>query len=60
MSLELKKKKLEYSRVSLAREELEVKVAERQEEIARMQEYIVIQSAKEDELLKQIAELSSK
>jgi len=60
MSLELKRKKLELSRVELAREELELKIEERVDEINRVKAAIEIQTAKEQELKQQIADLETK
>jgi hypothetical protein len=48
--LERKKKKLELSRVQLAREEMEVKIEERLAEIERLKEFIAVQEAKEKEI----------
>lgn len=50
MSLDLKRKKLELSRVRIAREELEFRIEERTEEIKRLQEHIQIQKDKELQL----------
>lgn len=55
--MELKRKKLELSRVSLAREEQEFKIEERMEEIRRLQAMIEIQMKKEQELQAEIAKL---
>lgn len=54
--MELKRKKLELSRVRLARQELEFKIEERLDEVSRLKEHIVIQLEKEQELEKQIRE----
>lgn len=59
-TIALKRKKLELSRVALAREELEFKIEERKEEITRMQAMIDIQLTKEQDLLKEIEQLSQK
>ena len=59
MSLEYKKKRLELSRVSLAREEMELKIQERQVEIEKLQEYIKIQVAKELELSEDLKKLAN-
>ena len=53
--LDKKKKQLELSRVRLGREELEVKIIEREEEIIRLKAAIEIQVAKEKELEQQIS-----
>ena len=55
--MELKRKKLELSRVSLAREEQEFKIEERMEEIKRLQAMIEIQMKKEQELQSEITDL---
>lgn len=55
--MELKRKRLELSRVSLAREEQEFKIEERMEEIKRLQSMIEIQMKKEQELQAEIAAL---
>lgn len=60
MSLEQKKKQLEYARVKLAREELELKIEERIDEIKRLEAAIEIQVAKEVELLRDIDTLAKK
>ena len=54
MSLDNKKKELELARVKLARQELEFKVEERQEEIERLKVNIEIQLKKEEELQKDL------
>lgn len=56
MSLEQKKKELELARVRLARQEMEYKIEEREEEIQRLKEHIKIQIERENELTKQIKE----
>lgn len=53
--LEKRKRLLELSRVRLGREELEVKIIEREEEIIRLKAAIEIQVAKEKELEQQIS-----
>jgi len=52
--LEKRKKQLELSRVKLAREELELKIMERQEEVIRLQEAIEKQLSRERELSKEL------
>ena len=59
-SIDLKRKKLELSRVTLAREEQELKIEERMEEIKRLQSMIEIQKSKEQELSAEVAELTKK
>lgn len=60
MSIDLKRKKLELSRVQLAREEQELKIEERMEEIKRIESLIEIQKKKEDELTAEITALTNK
>lgn len=60
MSIDLKRKKLELSRVQLAREEQELKIEERMEEIKRIEALIEIQKKKEDELTAEITALTNK
>jgi hypothetical protein len=52
--LELKRIKLELIKVSAARHELEFKIEERLDEIARIKEHIKVQEAKEAELQQKI------
>lgn len=59
-SIELKRKKLELSRVELARQEQEFKIEERMEEIGRLQSMIEIQTNKEQELKSEISALITK
>lgn len=49
-SLDRKKKELELSRVQLARQEMEFKIEEREEEIKRLKDFIIIQIQKENEI----------
>ena len=58
--LELKRLSVEYKRVNQAREELEMRVMERMEEIQRIEASIEISKAKEDELLAKISEAQGK
>lgn len=58
--IELKRKKLELSRVELARQEQELKIEEKLEEIERLKATIEIQVKKENELKAEIAALQSK
>ena len=60
MSIELKRKKLELSRVQLAREEQEFKIDEKMEEISRLKAMIEIQKNKEQELTAEITALENK
>lgn len=57
MSLEKKKKQLELSRVRLAREEMELKIQERMEEIERLEGFIKVQHDKEVELEQELQKL---
>jgi len=57
MSLELKKIQVEYKRVNAAREELEYRILEAQDQIERLKANIDIQKAREDELQVKIKEL---
>lgn len=50
--LELKKKQLELARVKLAKQELELKIEEKLDEIKRLQDAIVVQDNKIKELTK--------
>jgi len=59
-TIEIKRKKLELSRVELARQEQEFKIEERMEEIGRLQSTINIQKNKEQELKSEIADLINK
>lgn len=54
MSLEKKRKELELARVRMARQELEFRIEERMEEMARIRENIEIQIKKEAELNKEL------
>lgn len=60
MSIELKRKKLELSRVELARQEQEFKIEERMEEINRLKATIMLQENKENELRAEIMALETK
>jgi hypothetical protein len=55
-ALELKKLQAELKRVDAAKEEMEVRVLERQEEIQRLQDNIKLQEARFAELTLKIAE----
>lgn len=59
-NMEIKRKKLELSRVELARQEQEFKIEERMEEIGRLKGMIDIQKNKETELKAEILALSNK
>ena len=60
MSLDLKRKELELSRVELARQEQEFKIEERMDEIARLKHTIEIQKTRETELKAEISALRNK
>jgi hypothetical protein len=60
MSIELKRKKLELARVSVARQEQEFKIEEKMEEIERLNSLIVIQKNKENDLKLEIKTLENK
>ena len=55
--LDKKRKQLEYSRVQLAKQELELKIEERLDEIERLKEHIKIQIKREEELKKELNNL---
>jgi hypothetical protein len=52
--LEKKKKQLELARVSLAKQELELKIEEKMDEIRRLEEAILVQDKRIDELTKEL------
>ena len=54
MSLDIKRKKVELSRVQVARQELELKIEERLEEIERLKSHIEIQNQAEQRILEQL------
>jgi hypothetical protein len=56
-AIELKKMQVELARVQVGKMELELKVAERMEDIQRLEEHIKLSAAKEAELLKAIEDL---
>lgn len=57
MSLDLKRKEVELMRVQIAKSEMELRIAERQEEVQRLQENIKIQAAAEERLLAELKTL---
>jgi hypothetical protein len=57
MSLELKKKQMELKRVTLAKEELELKIEEKLVEISRLKDAIKTQENTEIKLEKEISEM---
>jgi hypothetical protein len=56
MSLEIKKKKLELAKVMCAKQELELKILEREEEILRLMDNIKVQDKKIEELKQELGE----
>lgn len=58
--LEFKKRTLEYERVKLARQELELKIEERLDEVERLKEHIKVQVAKEEEIKQDLKQYSNK
>lgn len=54
--LDLHRKEVELLRVSAAKAELELRIHEREEEIARLHEHIAVSKAKEIDLAREIAE----
>lgn len=57
MSIELKRKEMELKRVTLAREEQELKIEERYDEINRLKSMIEVQIKREEELKAEISAL---
>jgi len=55
--LELKKLQVELLRVSASKGEMELRIAERLDEVARLEEHVKVQVAKEEELKAKIAEM---
>ena len=55
-SLELKKLVVEFKRVDAAKEEMELRIHEREEELARMREAVKIQTVKLEELKVKMSE----
>ena len=58
-SLELKKVKAELLRVQAAKADMEVRVEDHMENIGRLQAQMEISQAKEDELIKTLAEMQA-
>lgn len=54
MTLEAKRKHLELSRVTLAKEEMQFKIEEMKEEIKRLEGYVITQDDKIESLTKEI------
>lgn len=59
-SIDVKRKKLELSRVELARQEQEFKIEERMEEVNRLKAMIEVQKNKENDLRVELAALINK
>lgn len=57
MSLELKKKEVELMRVRTARGEMELRIAERMDEIKRLEESIHVQNAAEQKILEELKKI---
>ena len=57
MSLDLKRKEVELMRVRMAHQEMELRIAERMEEVERLNANIKIQLQSESKLLEEIAKL---
>jgi len=55
--LDIKRKEVELLKVSAAKSELELRIHERMEEVARLEEHIKISEAKEVELAQSIADM---
>lgn len=60
MSLELKKKEMELKRVLLSKDEFELRVAERMDEIERLQAQMVQQDEAAEKIKKEIQLLKNK
>ena len=60
MSLDLKRKKLELQRVSVATEELKFKIEERLDEIQRIESHIKVQENTIEKLINEIKTLEEK
>lgn len=58
--LEIKKIRVEYKKVNAAREDLELRILEAQDNIKRLEDHVKIQMAKEDELSEKIKQLEQK
>ena len=52
--MDLKRKELDLVRINAARAELEFKILEREEEIARLKEHIKIQTEKEESIRQEL------
>jgi hypothetical protein len=58
MKIEYTRKKLELARVTLAKEEMELRIQERLDEISRLEENIKIQEKTEEKLKTELAQMS--
>lgn len=58
MSLEKKRKQIELMRVTVAKQEMELRIEERMEEVKRLEENIKIQNTKIEELNNDINQMS--
>lgn len=59
-SIEQKRKEIEFMRVNVAKQELELKVEEKLEEIKKLQEYIKIQVESEEKIKQELEILRNK
>lgn len=57
MDIEKKKKQLELSRVRLAKEEMEIRIAEREEDIERLRKNIEVQEKTAERLEEELKDL---
>jgi hypothetical protein len=57
MSIEKKKKQLELGKVTIARDEMEIRIEERKEEITRLKKNIVAQEERMEQLKAELAEM---
>lgn len=57
MSLDKKRKEVELMRVRVAKQEMELRIEERMEEVARLQEHIKVQDQKINDLEKELESL---
>lgn len=57
MSLELKKKEVELMRVRTAKGEMELRIAERMDEIKRLEDSIIVQNQAEQKILEELKKI---
>jgi hypothetical protein len=57
MSLDIKRKEVELMRVKVAKNEMELRIAEREDEIKRLKENIAVQEASESKLILELKTL---